>query len=204
MVGRTLQADYYLRTPAEAGSGSESCSRPTGSRAAKAYRDVSFKLHAGEILGIAGVIGSGREELTRTLAGFAPHDGRQSRSRAVARCRWRRPPTRSISASATSRANGGSKGSFCSCPFRPISHWPISPALRAYGLIDARKEQPSRDGLGRPAEDSHAEHPDALPQPLRRQPAEGRSGEMAEREGEDSRSRSPDPRPRRRRQGGGL
>ena len=31
-------------------------------------------LHAGEILGIAGVIGSGREELCRTLAGFAPHD----------------------------------------------------------------------------------------------------------------------------------
>jgi ribose transport system ATP-binding protein len=40
---------------------------------AGAYRDVSFQLHRGEILGIAGVIGSGREELTRTLAGFAPH-----------------------------------------------------------------------------------------------------------------------------------
>jgi ribose transport system ATP-binding protein len=39
------------------------------------YRDVSFKLHRGEILGIAGVIGSGREELSRTLAGLAPHDG---------------------------------------------------------------------------------------------------------------------------------
>jgi ribose transport system ATP-binding protein len=38
-----------------------------------AYRNVSFKLRAGEVLGIAGVIGSGREELTRTLAGFAPH-----------------------------------------------------------------------------------------------------------------------------------
>jgi ribose transport system ATP-binding protein len=31
------------------------------------------KLRAGEVLGITGVIGSGREELTRTLAGFAPH-----------------------------------------------------------------------------------------------------------------------------------
>ena len=38
-----------------------------------AYRNVSFKLRAGEVLGITGVIGSGREELTRTLAGFAPH-----------------------------------------------------------------------------------------------------------------------------------
>jgi ribose transport system ATP-binding protein len=37
-----------------------------------AYRDVDFKLRAGEVLGIAGVIGSGREELTRTLFGFKP------------------------------------------------------------------------------------------------------------------------------------
>ena len=34
------------------------------------YRDVSFELHAGEILAIAGVIGSGREALCRTLFGF--------------------------------------------------------------------------------------------------------------------------------------
>ena len=42
---------------------------------------MTFKLHAGEILGIAGVIGSGREELTRTLAGFAPHERRRCRRR---------------------------------------------------------------------------------------------------------------------------
>ena len=36
---------------------------------------MSFTLHTGEIIGIAGVIGSGREELTRTLAGLAPHEG---------------------------------------------------------------------------------------------------------------------------------
>jgi ribose transport system ATP-binding protein len=38
-----------------------------------AYRQVDFTLREGEILGIAGVIGSGREELTRTLFGFRPH-----------------------------------------------------------------------------------------------------------------------------------
>jgi ribose transport system ATP-binding protein len=37
------------------------------------YRKVDFTLREGEILGIAGVIGSGREELTRTLFGFLPH-----------------------------------------------------------------------------------------------------------------------------------
>lgn len=35
-------------------------------------RDVSFRLHAGEILGIAGVMGSGRSGLLRTLFGLEP------------------------------------------------------------------------------------------------------------------------------------
>ena len=73
MVGRGLQAEYYR----------ESLQRPPRDDVvlaadalgrAGAYRDVSFALHAGEILGIAGVIGSGREELTRGIAGFLPHD----------------------------------------------------------------------------------------------------------------------------------
>jgi ribose transport system ATP-binding protein len=73
MVGRGLQAEYYrepLQQPYREGIALEA----EGLGRAGAYRDVSFRLHAGEILGIAGVIGSGREELTRTLAGFAPHD----------------------------------------------------------------------------------------------------------------------------------
>ena len=74
MVGRTLQADYY-REPSQKPFQPRVLLEVEELSLGKAYRDVSFKLHAGEILGIAGVIGSGREELTRTLAGFAPHDG---------------------------------------------------------------------------------------------------------------------------------
>jgi ribose transport system ATP-binding protein len=72
MVGRSLQAEYYrgsLQKPFRDEVVMEADALSLG----QAYREVSFKLHAGEILGIAGVIGSGREELTRTLAGFAPH-----------------------------------------------------------------------------------------------------------------------------------
>ncbi|MFV0407617.1 MAG: ATP-binding cassette domain-containing protein [Propioniciclava sp.] len=37
--------------------------------------DLSFSAHPGEIVGIAGVVGNGQEELMRILAGLAPHSG---------------------------------------------------------------------------------------------------------------------------------
>jgi ribose transport system ATP-binding protein len=69
MVGRGLQSEYYR----------ESKQRPYSDDVILAvekltssgnYREVSFELHQGEILGIAGVIGSGREAMCRTLFGF--------------------------------------------------------------------------------------------------------------------------------------
>ncbi len=74
MVGRSLQSEYYRET-LQKPYRDEVLVEAEGLSLGNAYKDISFKLHAGEILGIAGVIGSGREELTRTLAGFAPHDG---------------------------------------------------------------------------------------------------------------------------------
>jgi len=38
------------------------------------FEDISFTLHAGEILGIAGLLGSGRSELLRSLFGADPPD----------------------------------------------------------------------------------------------------------------------------------
>jgi ribose transport system ATP-binding protein len=37
-----------------------------------AFRDVSFSVHAGEVFGIAGIVGAGRTELVRTIAGVDP------------------------------------------------------------------------------------------------------------------------------------
>jgi ribose transport system ATP-binding protein len=70
MVGRDVHEDL------------ERDLRPRGRRAlavrglsrGSVVRDVSFDLHAGEVLGLAGLVGSGRTELLRLIAGADPKD----------------------------------------------------------------------------------------------------------------------------------
>ena len=69
MVGRTLQAEYYRESRQQLYSDEVTLS-VENLTVQGSYHDVSFQLHKGEILGIAGVIGSGREQLCRTLFGF--------------------------------------------------------------------------------------------------------------------------------------
>jgi ribose transport system ATP-binding protein len=71
MVGRSLHSEYY-REARQKPPKPEVVMEASKLTVEGAYRDVDFKLRAGEVLGIAGVIGSGREELTRTLFGFKP------------------------------------------------------------------------------------------------------------------------------------
>ena len=72
MVGRELHAEYYREARQREPAGNL-VMRAESLTAEGAYRNVDFGLRQGEILGIAGVIGSGREALTRTLFGFLPH-----------------------------------------------------------------------------------------------------------------------------------
>lgn len=71
MVGRSLHSEYY-REARQGTPGEAVALELRGLGVRDAYRDVDLTLHEGEVLGIAGVIGSGREELTRTLFGFLP------------------------------------------------------------------------------------------------------------------------------------
>lgn len=72
MVGREL-TEIYPRTPHTIGAPIIEVQRLAGSRKP---RDVTFTLRAGEILGIAGLVGAGRTETLRTLFGLdRVHDG---------------------------------------------------------------------------------------------------------------------------------
>jgi rhamnose transport system ATP-binding protein len=73
MVGRELTLEYPGKTPPPRAAPVvlevEELSR------AGVLEDISFALHAGEILGIAGLVGSGRTELVRALIGVDRPDG---------------------------------------------------------------------------------------------------------------------------------
>ena len=69
MIGRKL-AQYF---PTYAGSErGEERLRVEGLTRPGAFTDVSFTLHAGEVLGLAGLIGAGRSEIAQSIFGLEP------------------------------------------------------------------------------------------------------------------------------------
>ncbi|MFH5776582.1 sugar ABC transporter ATP-binding protein [Paracoccus sp. NGMCC 1.201697] len=72
MVGRGLQASYYKEDRQKPPQG-EVVVEATGIGHADHFQGVDLQIRAGEIVGISGVVGSGREEVTRAIGGFLPH-----------------------------------------------------------------------------------------------------------------------------------
>ena len=69
MIGRKLE-QYFPNYVATA-QGEERL-RVAGLTRRGAFADVSFTLHAGEVLGLAGLIGAGRSEIAESIFGLAP------------------------------------------------------------------------------------------------------------------------------------
>ena len=66
MIGRALSAGY----PARSGQRGETLLDVAGLSRDGAFTDVSFTVRAGEILGLGGLVGSGRTEIARVLFGI--------------------------------------------------------------------------------------------------------------------------------------
>jgi len=68
MFGQTIRTERPADLPAEAPVALEVRNLTRG----RAFTDISFTLHRGEILGIAGLLGAGRTELLRSIFGADP------------------------------------------------------------------------------------------------------------------------------------
>jgi ribose transport system ATP-binding protein len=71
MIGRDLQ-DIY---PKKTNTPGEVLLKVQGLQRPGVLKDISFELHRGEILGVAGMRGAGRTELARAIFGADPHSG---------------------------------------------------------------------------------------------------------------------------------
>ncbi len=76
MVGRDLQGEYYRQGKQCIPQETVVLSIQNLTKAGQ-YQDINFDLHAGEIIGFAGVLGSGREEICRAIAGVEKPDSGQ-------------------------------------------------------------------------------------------------------------------------------
>lgn len=90
MVGRARDADYYHETEQAVGDG-DVVLEARGLRRAGAYDGVGFAVRRGEILGVGGLLDSGKSELGKGLAGVDPPDSGEVR---IAASEWRRPDVR--------------------------------------------------------------------------------------------------------------
>ncbi len=69
MIGRRVE--QYFPAHAESARGEERL-RVEGLTSAGAFSDISFALHGGEVLGLAGLVGAGRSEIAQTIFGLMP------------------------------------------------------------------------------------------------------------------------------------
>ena len=70
MVGREV-GDLFPKTPADVG---EPVLEVEGLKSAGVFHDVSFTVRAGEIVGLAGLVGAGRSEIARAVFGVDRYD----------------------------------------------------------------------------------------------------------------------------------
>ena len=202
MVGRALHHEYYREArQGEPGAEIAMAARDLTSRTG--FRNVSFTLRKGEILGIAGVIGSGREALARCLAGLARIDSGTLEIGGEVR-RFRGPSEAVAAGVGYLPRERRIEGVVTGVPVIENMTMSALDEFTAAGLIQRGRERTvAREWIDKLSIKTPS--PDTFRGlPVRRQPAEGRAVEVAHRGLRHRRPRSSDAGNRRRREGGRL
>ena len=179
MVGREPAGRILPRAAAEALRATRCWSRRRGLALAGAYRDVDFALHAGEILGIAGVDRLRPRGADPHAGGLRPARRRHADGRAAARSRFATPAEAVDAGIGYIPRERRIEGLVLFLPVAANITLAEPGRAHRYGLIDAGDERALAAGLGRAAAHPHPGDRRPLPQPLGRQPAEGGAGEVA-------------------------
>jgi rhamnose transport system ATP-binding protein len=78
MVGRSVEQFYVRKFH---GAPGQPLLEAKGLSRGKVYQNIDLTLHAGEVLGVAGLIGAGRTEIAHSIAGIRPADSGEIRVR---------------------------------------------------------------------------------------------------------------------------
>ena len=151
MLGRPLDLDLPGQGAA-AGRRARRALASAGSRAAGGHEDISFEIRAGEIVGLAGLIGSGRTEVARAIFGADRRERRRRRARRRAARRplaaRRRSATGVVDAARGPQAPGAADAAL---DRRERRRCRTSATSRPPGVMDRRSEQRERRRADRPA-----------------------------------------------------
>ena len=183
MVGRTLQADYYYE-PLQKPFQERVLLEVEGLSQGKAYRDVSFKLRARGNPRDCRRDRFGPRGVDADACRFCSPYRRLAQNRRQ-KCRVGDAGRRGRSRRRLHPAGTAGRGPGAVPAGLGEHHAGRSDEPHALRPDRWAGGEPTGQELGRTPQDSDAQHPRALPQPLRRQPAESRVGEVAQRQGQD-------------------
>ena len=199
MVGRDWKGMGFDRRTVEAAPLLEVRNLSTVSK----LRDVSFALHEGEVLGLAGLLSAGRTELLRAIFGLDPISGGEV---IVAGHRVPRPHPALMKSLGVALTPENRKKDGLILDFAVTTNATMAPIDRIsrFGWLDHRKA-----GVTGPRDDRQAGDQDAVRRSdrrnaFRRQSAEGRHRQLAQYQAEDHPHGRAQPRHRCRREAADL
>ena len=143
------------------------------------FADVSFSVHSGEIVGLAGLVGSGRSEIVETVygarkpsAGTVTVDGRRLRPGSVR-------VGRSGPVSGSPRRSARARACCCTSRSTATSRCPVCGRFARGGFVLPGRELAAAARGGRAARRPAGRPAPAGAHAVRRQPAEGGAGPLA-------------------------